>query len=141
METKDGRRIISGHYSTEEERKACLTPEQWRQWKQLEKTISERDTGTKEIVLGNNRNQHSIVGKPGQINPWGHSEGTIGNTIDYCVELGIFTKKQIKVLAGTKMSKINAHIRSMEKEGMYVAIKNADGFMSFKDNNDINQKQ
>ncbi|MBC2703436.1 hypothetical protein [Desulfobacula sp.] len=132
METEDGRRIISGFYSTKEERKACLSLEQWSKWKQLEKTISVRDTGTKAIVHGRNRNQHSIVGTPGEINPWGHSEGTIGNTIDYCVQLGIFTKDQIKILAGTKMNKINSHLRSMEKKGEYVAIKNFDGIISFK---------
>jgi len=135
MKTKDGRRIISGFYSTEKDRKACLTSEQWKKWKQLEKTISERDTGTKEIVIGRNRNQHSIIGKPGEINPWGHSEGTIGNTIDYCVQLGIFNKEQIKILAGTKMNKINSHIRSMEKKDEYVAVENAEGIISFKDEN------
>jgi len=135
MKTKDGRRIISGFYSTEKDRKACLTPEQWKKWKQLEKTISERDTGTKEIVIGRNRNQHSIIGKPGEINPWGHSEGTIGNTIDYCVQLGIFNKEQIKILAGTKMNKINSHLRSMEKKDEYVAVENAEGIISFKDEN------
>lgn len=135
MKTKDGRRIISGFYSTEKDRKACLTPEQRKKWKQLEKTISERDTGTKEIVIGRNCNQHSIIGKPGKINPWGHSEGTIGNTIDYCVQLGIFNKEQIKILAGTKMNKINSHLRSMEKKDEYVAVENAEGIISFKDEN------
>jgi len=133
MKTKDGRTIISGFYSTEEEKKACLTPAQWEKWKQLEKTISERDTGTKEIVLGHNRNQHSIVGKPGQINPWGHSEGTIGNTIDYCAQLGIFTKEQIKVLAGTRMNKVNSHLQHMAEKGEYEAIENESGIISFKD--------
>lgn len=131
MITKDGRRIISGYYSTEAERKACLTPAQWMKWKQLEKTISERDTGKKEIVQGCNRNQHSIIGSPGEINPWGHSEGTIGNTIDYCVQLGIFTKKQIMTLAGTKMNKINSHLRSMAKQEEYEAVVKH-GIVSYK---------
>jgi len=128
MKTKDGRRIISGFSSTEEERKKCLqTQELWNQWKKLEKTISERDTGTKEIVFDHKRNQHRIVGIPGEVNPWGHSEGTIGNTIDYCVQLGIFTKKQIEVLAGTNTNKVNSHLHSMKKKGEYVAIPNAEG--------------
>jgi hypothetical protein len=122
MITKDKRRIISGHYSSEEERKSCLTEEQWIIWKNLEKEISERDTGTKEIVRGHNRNQQSIIGRQGDINPWGHSEGTIGNTIDYCMKSGVFTKKQIAILAGTNMNKINAHLKSMEKKELYKAI-------------------
>ena len=132
MITKDERRIISGYYSTEAERKACLNSAQWVEWKQLEKTIAERDTGTKAIVKGHNRNQHSIVGTPGDVNPWGHSEGTIGNTIDYCVQLGIFTKKQIAILAGTKMSKINAHLRSMAEKGEYVAYGERGDVVSFR---------
>ena len=132
MKTKDGRTIISGSYSIEEERKACLTPEQWEKWKELEKTISERDTGTIEIVKGHNRDQHSMIGTPGNINPWGRAEGSIGNTIDYCVQLGIFTKKQIMILAGTKMSKINSHLRSMKEKGEYVAFENENGIISFK---------
>jgi hypothetical protein len=32
MKTNDGRRIISGFYSTEEDRKKSLTPEQWIKW-------------------------------------------------------------------------------------------------------------
>ncbi len=130
MITKDGRRIISGFSSTEEERKACLTQQQWKKWKDLEKSISEKDTGTKEIVRNRNRKQHSIVGTPGDINPWGHSEGTIGNTIDYCVQLGIFTKEQIKILAGTNMSKINSHFYSMKKKGEYVVVIDESGIVS-----------
>jgi hypothetical protein len=132
MKTKDGRRIVSGFYSTEDDRKKCLTTTQWIKWKELEKKISERDTGTKEIVRGRNRDQHSIVGSPGDTNPWGHSEGTIGNTIDYCVQLGIFTKEQIRILAGTKMNKINAHLRSMAKKDEYETIVDANGIISFK---------
>ena len=132
MQTQDGRRIISGYHSTEEERKKCLSPEQWKKWKKLEKSIAERDTGTKEITRGRNRDQHSIIGSPGQINPWGHSEGTIGNTIDYCVELGIFTKEQIKILAGTKMNKINSHLRSMAKKEEYDTTMDTDGVIFFK---------
>lgn len=122
MITKDERRIISGYYSTEEERKSCLTKEQWYIWKNIEKAIFERDTGTKAIVQGHNRNQQSIIGSQGDVNPWGHSEGTIGNTIDYCVHSGNFTKKQIATLAGTNMNKINAHLRSMEKKEIYTAL-------------------
>lgn len=132
MKTNDGRTIISGSYSIEEERKACLTPEQWGEWKKLEKTISERDTGTIEIVKGHNRDQHSMIGTPGNKNPWGRAEGSIGNTIDYCTQLGIFTKKQIMILAGTKMSKINSHLRSMKEKGEYDAFENEYGIVSFK---------
>ena len=132
MKTNDGRKIISGFYSTEEDLKKSLTLEQWIKWKELEKEISERDTGTKEIVRGRNRDQHSIIGSPGDINPWGHSEGTIGNTIDYFVQLGIFTKKQIKILAGTKINKINSHLRSMANKGEYEAVEDANGIISFK---------
>ena len=135
MLTQDGRRIISGFYSTEEDRKKCLTPEQWKKWKQLEKNIAERDTRTKEIVRGRNHDhdQHSIIGSPGQINPWDHSEGTIGNTIDYCVELGVFTKEQIEILAGTKMNKINSHLRSMARKGEYEAVEDDNGIVAFKE--------
>jgi hypothetical protein len=96
------------------------------------KTISERDTGTIEIVLGHNRNQQSIVGTAGSLNPWGHAEGTIGNTIDYSVQLGIFTKEQIRVLAGTKMTKINSHIRYMTRNDGYVAVASPEGIISFE---------
>jgi len=61
MITKDGRRIISGFFSTEEKRKSCLTQAQWKEWKKQEREISERDTGTIEIVRGHNRNQQSIT--------------------------------------------------------------------------------
>lgn len=132
MYTKDGRKIISGFYSSEEDRKNCLTPKLWKKWKELEKEISERDTGTKEIVRDRNRDQHSIIGSPGDINPWGHSEGTIGNTIDYCVQLGIFTKRQIEILAGTKMNKINSHLRSMAKKGEYDTTIDTNEIVSFK---------
>ena len=132
MITKDGRTIISGHYSTEEERNSCLSASQWEEWKKLEKSISEKDTGSKEIVFGHNRDQQSILGKQGDVNPWGQSEGTIGNTIDYCVQLGIFTKEQIKILAGTRLSKVNSHLRSREKKGEYVTIENEHGIVSIK---------
>jgi hypothetical protein len=131
LQTQDGRRIISGLYSTEEERRCCLNPTQFERWKQLEKTISERDTGTIEIVLGHNRKQQSIIGTAGALNPWGHAEGTIGNSIDYCVQLGIFTKEQIMVLCGTKMTKISSHLRYMAKNNEYVTVENSEGIISF----------
>jgi hypothetical protein len=132
METIDGRRIISGLYYTEEKKKACLNPEQWSEWKKEEKTIAARDTGTLSIVRKRGRNQHTTVGKPGDINPWGRSEGTIGSTIDYYVQLGIFTKEQIRILAGTKMSKVRSHLYSMKKKGKYTTTKDSKGIISFK---------
>ena len=46
--------------------------------------------------------------------------------------MGIFTKEQIKILAGTRMNKINSHLRSMKKKDEYVAIENENGIISFK---------
>jgi len=127
MITKDNRRIISGYNSTADERKDCLTTEKQRVWEKIEKSISDKDTGTIDIVKGRNRGQQSIIGKRGEKNPWGVYEGTIGNTIDYCVQSGIFTKKEIETLAGTKMSKINSHLDDAERRERYFSHLNSTG--------------
>jgi hypothetical protein len=107
-----------------------LTPEQWRRWKHLEGQIATRDTGKINIVLVGN--QHRKSGTAGATNPWGRAEGHIGNTIDYCVDLGIFTKAQIATLAGTRLSKINSHIQDLRRGGHSVAV-DADGIVRFEE--------
>ncbi len=130
METKDNRNIISGFHSTEKERKAALNPVQWEKWKELEQKIAMRDTGTINIVK--TKNQNRIHGTA-ENNPWGHKEGDIGNTIDYCIELGIFTKDQIATLAGSKINKVNSHINHLEKEKGFKVIVNNNDIVSFQD--------
>ena len=124
MITEDGRQIVScdGHHPTEKKRKAVLTTEQWEKWEELEQQIAKRDTGTICIVLTGNQNR--IKGTAGEINSWGHKEGAIGSTIDYCIDLGCFTKEQIVILSGSKISKINNHINYLRGKGFEVEISN-----------------
>lgn len=134
METKDGRRIISGYHSKEKERKEALNPVKWKKWKELEREISMRDTGTINIVFTNKQNR--INGTTGEINPWGHKEGDIGSTIDYCIKLGIFTKKEIAILAGSTISKVASHIYHLENAKGIKVIVNNDAIVSFQNEGD-----
>lgn len=60
--------------------------------------------------------QQRTVGTRTVRNAWGHFEGTIGSKIDSLINQGIYTKKEIEVLGGTKMSKVNSHIAHLRKE-------------------------
>ncbi len=133
METLDGRTIISGFHSDEEERKTRLSPEKFEHWKRLEVEISQRDTGTINIIKDQN-GQNRITGSPGEINEWGHAEGTIGNTIDRCIALGIFTKEEIALLAGSKVSKVNSHVKNALVDRGYEVVSNG-GVLSFLQQN------
>ena len=137
MITADGRQIISGHHSTEEERKASLTPQKWKIWKKIEKEIASRDTGTINIVLTNNQNR--IAGKEGARNPWGHREGSIGNTIDYCIKAGCFTKEEIAKLSGSKINKVRSHIEHLKRD-KGVDVKIVNDIVFFNNTNDDNPR-
>jgi len=49
-------------------------------------------------------------------NSWGHKIGSIGAEIDRLIFTGLYTKEEIEVMAGTKMSKVNSHIAHLRKE-------------------------
>ena len=72
----------------------------------------------RQIVTGstNGKLQQRTLGSREFKNAFGHVVGNIGSKIDNLIVAGTCTKKEIEALAGTKMSKVNAHINHLRKD-------------------------
>lgn len=79
----------------------------------------------------NGKKQQRACGSRKVKNAYGHGVGTIGSKIDTMIEHGNFTKKQIEQYAGTKMSKVNAHINHLRKDLNYTVNAPRGGVVSF----------
>jgi hypothetical protein len=85
---------------------------------ELKEKITHQMNSMKVIITRstNGKNQQRVTGKRTYQNQYGHYYGTIGSKIDRLIEIGNFTKKEIEVYAGTKMSKVNSHIAHLRKD-------------------------
>jgi hypothetical protein len=92
---------------------------------ELKEKITNQMNSMKVIITRstNGKNQQRVTGKRTYQNQYGHYYGTIGSKIDRLIEIGNFTKKEIEVYAGTKMSKVNSHIAHLRKDkGMNIVF-------------------
>lgn len=70
---------------------------------------------TRETASVNDKRQQRSLGRRTEKNFAGHHLNSIAAKIDEMIKNENFTKKQIVSFAGTKMSRVNAHIHHLRK--------------------------
>lgn len=89
--------------------------------KPAKKKLKRIVVSNRQIITGstNGKTQQRTVGSRIEKNNWGHFVGSIGAKIDTMISKSNFTKKQMQAFAGTKMSRVNAHIHHLRKDKGY----------------------